>query len=219
MDEIKETITENIKYFRKKMDVSQEKLSEMCGYSSTYIGKIERGQRSPSLDTLIRISEALQIPLNSLFDPFYQQQGRMRSDWDPSAFTPYDTTFRRFNYLVGTLNVDGEIMSIRHLPWFHSNQEKNELEGIHFLEYVTVSSRCEQKIEDALATTAGGDATHLNLVTSESKNLERTTDLVFLPPSETGKESGEVSFELFYPRIIRKGQPIPLEELFFELAD
>lgn len=219
VDEIKDTITENIKHFREKLDVSQEKLSELCGYSSTYIGKIERGQRSPSLDTLIRISEALQIPLNCLFDPFYRNQGELKSDWDPSEFTPYDTTFRRFTYLVGELRPSGEINSVRQLPWFHASLDPSELTGKPFVEVLSLSSRAADEVEAAIETAGSGEPAHLNLVTSESRHLEKTTDLVFLPPEKSEPPSETIKFELFYPRIVSDGEVIPMRELDFEIVD
>lgn len=41
--------------------VSQEKLAEIAGVHRTYVGHLERGKGSPTLDTLVRIAGALQV--------------------------------------------------------------------------------------------------------------------------------------------------------------
>lgn len=218
-DNLKSTITENIKYFRTKMGVSQEKLSDMCGYSSTYIGKIERGQRSPSLDTLIRIAESLQVPINSFFDPFYSRQDELKSDWNPSDFTPYDSTLRRFNYLVGELSVSGEILDLRHLPWFHAEDIEQDAVGTNVTNnsFLNFSSPTREALEEALGDAKNGKRTHLSLKVSGNDFRDQATDFVLLPESKSPDDIETLQFELFYPRIVRNGQKVPLDELHFDL--
>lgn len=45
---------------------TQEKLAELCGLHSTYIGLIERGRRNPTLDVCERIAEALGCRITTL---------------------------------------------------------------------------------------------------------------------------------------------------------
>ena len=59
MDLIK--IGGRIKAYRKTIGISQEKLAEMINVSPHYIYEIERGMKSMSLETLINLSEALQL--------------------------------------------------------------------------------------------------------------------------------------------------------------
>ena len=42
--------------------MSQEVLSGLAGLDRTHYSKVERGLRSPTLDTLFKISHALDIP-------------------------------------------------------------------------------------------------------------------------------------------------------------
>lgn len=219
MSDLKETITENIKHFRSKRNVSQEKLSQMCGYSSTYIGKIERGQRSPSLDTLIRIAEALQVPIGSFFDPFYREQDQLKADWDPSEFTPYDATLRRFNYLVGEVTRSGTVESVRHLPGFRDGPVVRDAVGENLTDvpFLNLSGDLTEAIRSALEDTGDDERTHFSLTVTGSDLLGETVDFVILPPD--GDENGVLRFELFYPRIVRDGQPVPLDELTFDRAD
>lgn len=220
MGDVKESITESIKHFRSRMDISQEELSTMCGYSSTYIGKIERGQRSPSLDTLIRIAEALQIPMASLFDPFYRRQDQLKEDWDPSDFSPYDATLRRFNYVVGQLNADGTVERLFHLPWFQSETPEN-YGGTAFVDlpFLNLSGSLREDLPGLLETAGEGKPIHLSLKIASFDFLEETVDLIFVPFPREADDVEEVRFELFYPRVVRDGESVPLEELQFERAD
>lgn len=49
---------------RKELNMTQNQLSELCGVSLNMISHIEVGQSTPSLTTLLRISLALNAPLD-----------------------------------------------------------------------------------------------------------------------------------------------------------
>ena len=51
----------NIKKYRKKLGISQEKLAGKAGLHRTYIGGIERGERNITLDSLQIIAVALNV--------------------------------------------------------------------------------------------------------------------------------------------------------------
>ena len=57
-----------IKELRGELDLSQEKLSELCELDRTYINGIERGRRNPSLKNILKIAAALQVHPSKLFD-------------------------------------------------------------------------------------------------------------------------------------------------------
>jgi transcriptional regulator with XRE-family HTH domain len=46
---------------RLKIKMSQESLANLSGLHRTYISQLERGERSPSLETVMKISTALKI--------------------------------------------------------------------------------------------------------------------------------------------------------------
>ena len=46
--------------------MSQEVLSGLAGLDRTHYSKIERGLRSPTIDTLFKIAQALDIPPHEL---------------------------------------------------------------------------------------------------------------------------------------------------------
>ena len=51
-----------IQSYRLRKGMSQEVLSGLAGLDRTHYSKIERGLRSPTLDTLCKIAQALDIP-------------------------------------------------------------------------------------------------------------------------------------------------------------
>ena len=47
--------------FRKSRDVSQERLALIAGLDRTYISLVERGLRSPTFRTVVRLAEVLDV--------------------------------------------------------------------------------------------------------------------------------------------------------------
>jgi len=58
-EKIKRTFGLTVRAYRTKLDISQEKLAELCGLHRTYISDIERGDRNVSLINITRIAAAL----------------------------------------------------------------------------------------------------------------------------------------------------------------
>ncbi len=52
---------------RKSQDLTQEKLAELVGVSTGYIGQLERGETMPSMPVLAALIDVLGIDANSLF--------------------------------------------------------------------------------------------------------------------------------------------------------
>lgn len=65
---INEKLGIKIRFLRIKMKLSQEQFAELAGLSKNSVGMIERGQMSPTLDTLEKIANALNIELKELVD-------------------------------------------------------------------------------------------------------------------------------------------------------
>ncbi|HEY3763388.1 MAG TPA: helix-turn-helix transcriptional regulator [Verrucomicrobiae bacterium] len=53
--------------YREKAHLSQEALAEKADIHPNYVGRIERGECSPTLEILLRMSKALNIRLYKLF--------------------------------------------------------------------------------------------------------------------------------------------------------
>ena len=58
---------ENIAFYRKRLGVTQEKLSESVGVNNVHISHIETGDRAASLDTVFAIADALGVEPYKLF--------------------------------------------------------------------------------------------------------------------------------------------------------
>lgn len=56
-----ESIGKNLRKYRQMRKLRQEDLAEKVGLSTNYIGAMERGEKIPSLETLIDIINALDI--------------------------------------------------------------------------------------------------------------------------------------------------------------
>ena len=67
-DNINKKIGIRIRIERVKRQWSQSKLAEVADLSETYIGNVERGESSPSIDTLAKIADAFGIVLHDLTD-------------------------------------------------------------------------------------------------------------------------------------------------------
>ncbi len=67
-NELYKKLGKQIKNLREQAHLTQEKLAEKCGISLDYLGKIEVNINKPGLKTLIKISNALNLPIRVLFD-------------------------------------------------------------------------------------------------------------------------------------------------------
>jgi len=64
--EITQKTAKQIKYFRTKRGLSQESLALSAGLNPAYLGHIERCLKCPTIDTLNKIAQALNISLPEL---------------------------------------------------------------------------------------------------------------------------------------------------------
>lgn len=51
---------------RKQFSISQEELAERCGVHRTYIGTVERGEKSPTLNTIYKIAKGFNMSIQEL---------------------------------------------------------------------------------------------------------------------------------------------------------
>jgi XRE family transcriptional regulator, regulator of sulfur utilization len=59
-------IGETIRRFRKHAGLTQEKLAEKADLHPVYVGELERGEETASVDALVRVARALGIKLREL---------------------------------------------------------------------------------------------------------------------------------------------------------
>jgi transcriptional regulator with XRE-family HTH domain len=67
-----------VKRHRERRQLSRAALAEMSGLHQTYIGLLERGERSPNLDTAKAIARALDLSLGKLILEAERMQNRRR---------------------------------------------------------------------------------------------------------------------------------------------
>ena len=68
-----ELIGHVIRWYRKEQHMSQEVLSGLAGLDRTHYSKIERGLRSPTIETLFRIAGALDVPPHMIIEMIEQE--------------------------------------------------------------------------------------------------------------------------------------------------
>ena len=73
-----ELVGSTIAELRKSKGMSQEVLSGLAGLDRTHYSKIERGLRSPTIDTLFKIAHALDMPRMRLWRPL---SGHWLGNW------------------------------------------------------------------------------------------------------------------------------------------
>ncbi|MFB6344548.1 MAG: helix-turn-helix domain-containing protein [bacterium] len=66
-DRFRDVIRGNIRRLRNELGYTQIELSKESGFDSSYVGKIERGEADPSLESINRISRTLGVDPASLF--------------------------------------------------------------------------------------------------------------------------------------------------------
>ena len=68
MSDIAKVLGQRIRNCRTAKHLSQEKLAELSGVHPTYIGQIERGEKNATIESIEKISAALNISLSKLFE-------------------------------------------------------------------------------------------------------------------------------------------------------
>lgn len=68
MKEIKTLFGKRMKELRNNMGLSQNELAEKSNISSKYLSRIEMGQHFPSINTLIKLADALNVELKDFFE-------------------------------------------------------------------------------------------------------------------------------------------------------
>ena len=58
---LRQIFRNNVKFYRKQLKISQEKLAELSDLSTNYIGDIERTNRKVTIDTIEKVAKGLNI--------------------------------------------------------------------------------------------------------------------------------------------------------------
>jgi len=66
-DDMRKKLGERIRELRKSIGITQEELGEKAELNYKFIGELERGQVNVSLDSIVRIADALEVKIGDLF--------------------------------------------------------------------------------------------------------------------------------------------------------
>jgi transcriptional regulator with XRE-family HTH domain len=67
---------ERLRELRLERGISQEKLAELAGLHRNYIGHLERGEKTASLDVIVRLSATFDTSVTELLKPFDRRTTR-----------------------------------------------------------------------------------------------------------------------------------------------
>ena len=87
---MKTLLGQRIREQRRKKGWTMDKLAEKANLSVNYVGDLERGVKTPSLDTFIRIVEALDVPADVL----------IRDTGAPASYVADDELNRKLSRLT-----------------------------------------------------------------------------------------------------------------------
>ena len=77
MVSIREILALNLKEYRRKNGLTQEKFAEKAGISANYLSMVEISRKFPSPEMLDRIAQTLNIQTFQLFDPSTTPDGAL----------------------------------------------------------------------------------------------------------------------------------------------
>lgn len=66
ISQLQQKIGERIRILREEKGISQQNLAAICNFEKANLSRLEAGRTNPTISTLYKISEALQISLSEL---------------------------------------------------------------------------------------------------------------------------------------------------------
>lgn len=67
MEDITKVVGDRIRKYRKEKNLSQEELAHLASLHNTYIGQVERGEKNITIESLFKITRALEVTLADFF--------------------------------------------------------------------------------------------------------------------------------------------------------
>jgi len=68
IDQLQQKIGSRIKFIRESKEISQQDLAAICNFEKGNLSRIEAGRTNPTVSTLYKISQALEVTLTELVD-------------------------------------------------------------------------------------------------------------------------------------------------------
>lgn len=78
---MKTNVGEKIKYYRKKLDLSQEAFAFRAGIHPAYLGKLERNEKNPTIETMDKIVTAIGISYGEFFSDIVENSDNSERDF------------------------------------------------------------------------------------------------------------------------------------------
>lgn len=107
-ENIKETVSKNLLYYRKKNKITQKDLAEKLGVKHNAISAWENGVNSIDIDTLFRICKIFGVTVNDMYD--------IKSDSYPTTLAAH---------FDGNEYTEEELDEIRQFAEFVKNKRKS----------------------------------------------------------------------------------------------
>lgn len=129
----REIFRRNLKRIREESGLTQRELSERCNYDRTYVGKIERGVKDPSIEAVIRLANALDVDVLRLFEEEHPDEARgMIRELQQSpqkAAETYRQVFSQSGQMMALVNQDGQILNANNALLEFNRSDLDDLVG------------------------------------------------------------------------------------------
>lgn len=194
MEQILEVLSRNLKRIREEKNLTQEELSEKCHYDRTYIGKIERGQKYPSLDVISRLSSVLEVPFADLFmgpedlpQVKYTSARKDKFELDEEA---YQRLFSSQYHFLVLFDGEGRVVRVNRDVLELIGKERKEVEGTRFFKWELWNSSDAERLKKDMMKVREGTLIREQVLVSlpdQEGSLARF-DLELTPRTESREE-------------------------------
>ena len=87
MSNLREIITENLLYLRRKNKMTQQDLAKKINYSDKAVSRWENGEVLPDVETLAKIADVYGVPLSRILEKGAPEDGSPSPSRDPALLT------------------------------------------------------------------------------------------------------------------------------------
>lgn len=102
---VREEISKNLLYYRKKAGLTQKQLADKIGVKNTAVSNWESGNNSIDIDTLCLVCEVFGITLNDIYGGYSEKSTVLSSDEMNLIATYREISDQGKQYLLQTLNM------------------------------------------------------------------------------------------------------------------
>ena len=102
---VREEISKNLLYYRKKAGLTQKQLADKIGVKNTAVSNWESGNNSIDIDTLCLVCEVFGITLNDIYGGYSEKSAVLSADEMNLIATYREISDQGKQYLLQTLNM------------------------------------------------------------------------------------------------------------------